>query len=120
MHIINAVTAIGREIGIDLQLNDNGVCTLNVGESGSLFLERKDDILAVSLAQKIAGDPLPCLERGLGLCHLKNDPRMGLRVALFRNDTVVCICKLEKHHISAGMADQVLSYLFDTMKKIAP
>lgn len=118
MHIINAVAALGQQMGIDLKLNPEGVCSLNIGKTDSLFLERKDDTLAISLARKINKEIIQCLERGLELCHLKNDPRHGLRVALFRNDTIVAILKLERHHINAGMTEQILPYLFDVMNKI--
>lgn len=119
MHIINAVDALGRQMGVGIKLNDNGVCSLNVGETDSLFLERNEDALAISLARKINGDVISSLEQGLELCHLKNDPRHGLRIALFREDTLVAICKLEKHHINAGMVEQILPYLFEVMNKIA-
>ncbi|MBI9091380.1 MAG: hypothetical protein JEZ12_19385 [Desulfobacterium sp.] len=119
MHIINAVAALGRQMGIEIKLNDDGVCSLNIGETDSLFLERREDVLAVSMARKINGDVMPCLEQGLELCHLKNSPRHGLRIALFREDTLVAICKLEKHHIDAGMVEQILPYLFEVMNKIS-
>ena len=118
MHIINAVEALGRQMGIGIKLNDDGVCSLNIGETDSLFIERKEEILAISLARKINGDIMSCLEQGLELCHLKNDPRHGLRIALFREDTLVAICKLEKHHINAGMVEQILPYLFEVMNRI--
>jgi type III secretion system chaperone SycN len=118
MHIINAVETLGKQMNIDIKLNDDGVCSLNVGEADSLFMERKDDVLAISLARKVQGDIMPVLEMGLELCHLKNDPRLGLRIALFREDTIVAICKLEKHHINAGMVEQILPYLFEVVNKI--
>lgn len=118
MHIINAMETIGKQLGLELKLDDNGVCSLNVGDTGSLFIERSLDTLAVSFAKKMSGDIQPCLERGLELCHLKNEPRLGLRVGMFRDDTIVAICKLEKHHIHAGMVDQILPYLFEVMEKI--
>ena len=42
MHIIKAVADLGRQMGIDLlKLNPDGVCTLNIGDTDSLFLERR-------------------------------------------------------------------------------
>lgn len=119
MHITNAVKTLGKHMGIDLQLNDDGVCSLNIGDTDSLFLERREDVLAISLARKVNTNIIPCLERGLELCNLKNEPRFGLRIALFREDTIVAICKFEKHHINAGMAEQVLPYLMEIMDKIS-
>lgn len=118
MHIINAVASMGKQIGIDMRLNQDGLCTMNVGSTGSLFLERRDDVLAISLAQKMPGNIMGALEKGLGLCHLDNDPQMGLRVGLFRDDTLVATCCLKAHHISAGMHEQVIPYLFDVMKQL--
>ena len=118
MHIISAVEALGKQMGVPLKLNDDGCASLNVGDQGSLFIERSQDTMAVSFARKLDMDVLPCLERGLELCRLKNEPRLGLRVGLFRNDTIVVVCKLEKHHINAGMTGQILPYLFETMEKI--
>lgn len=118
MHITNAVDALGKQMGIELRLNDDGVCTLNIGDQDSLFLERKEDVLAASLARKIKGDVIPTLEKGFELCHPRNEPRLGLRIGLFREDTVVVICRLEKHHINAGMTEQVLPYLMEVMNKI--
>ena len=119
MHIINAVKTMGNQMGIDLALSDQGTASLNVGETDSLFIERDGDSLAVSLARKIQGDILPGLERGLMKCHPDREPRLGLRVALFREDTLVVISKLEKHHINAGMVEQILPYLFETMAEIS-
>ncbi|MCK5098429.1 MAG: hypothetical protein KAR45_10025 [Desulfobacteraceae bacterium] len=119
MHIINAVSALGRQMDIDIRLNDDGLCSLNIGDTDSLFLERKEDILAISLARKVKGDVMHSLEQGLELCHLKNNPRYGIRIALFREDTIVVISKLEKHHINAGMVEQILPYLLEVMNKIA-
>lgn len=118
MYIINAVSALGRQMGIDLRLNEKGLCSLNIGDTDSLFLERKEDILAISLARKLDHDVMNSLEQGLIQCHLKNNPRYGIRCALFREDTIVIISKLEKHHINAGMVEQILPYLIEVMNKI--
>lgn len=119
MHIVNAVKELGRQMGIDkLALDDNGCLTLNVGEDGSLFLERREDALAVSFARSCRTDVAQALKKGLELCHLKNNPGYNLRVALFREDIIVCISRLEKHHINAGMLNDTVPYLFEAMKKI--
>ena len=118
MHIINAVEIMGRQVGIEFSLNDEGVASLNMGENNSLFFERREDTMVVSLARKLSGDPMSALERGFEKCAPENDPRMGLRVALFREDTLVVISKLEKYHLNAGMADQILPYLVGVMDEI--
>lgn len=118
MQVTNAVEAMGKQMGVEIRLDPDGVCALNVGEDGSLFLEQRENRLGVSLARKIAGDPMPALTRGLELCHPRNSPMAGLRVGLFREDTVVALCCLGPHHIRAGMHEQVLPYLFNLMEKI--
>ena len=118
MQITHAVEDIGRQMGMEIRLNHAGLCTLNVGKHGSLFLERREDRLAISLARKITGDAAKALERGLGLCHPKNSPMTSFRVGLFRDNTVVVLCCLAPHHIRAGMHEQVLPYLFEQMAKI--
>lgn len=120
MHIIKAVTDLGRQMGIELKLNPDGVCTLNIGDTDSLFLERRDEVLAISLARRVDKDQISCLERGLELCHLKNEPRHGLRISLFRENTLVATSKLERHHMDAGMTEQILPYLFEVMNSTAP
>jgi len=118
MEITQAVEAMGQQMGIGIRLDHAGVCTLNAGEDSSLFLERRKDKLAVSLARKTTGDVMPALMRGLELCHPKNSPMMGLRVGMFRGDTVVALCCLSSHHLRSGMHEQVIPYLFNLMDKI--
>lgn len=119
MHIVNAVDAFGRQMGINgLSLDEKGCLTLNIGEDGSLFLERKEDTLVVSFAKKAGPRVSEALKRGFELCHFKNEPRYNLRVGLFREDIIVCISKLEKHHVNAGMLNEAVPYLFEVMEKI--
>ncbi|MDY0220899.1 MAG: hypothetical protein RBR67_07165 [Desulfobacterium sp.] len=118
MHIVKAVADIGEQMGMDLKLNPDGICTLNLGETDSLFLERRGDVLAISLARRVDKDLISCLERGLELCHLKNEPRHGLRISLFRDNALVATSKLERYHMDAGMTEQILPYLFEVMNKI--
>ena len=119
MHIRNAVDDLGRQMGLDnLELNENGLCTLNVGESGALFLERREDALLVSFARKSEGRVLEALSQGLTLCHPDAEPRFGLRVGLLRENVLVAASRLEKHQIMAGHLAQAVPYLFETLDKM--
>lgn len=119
MHIRNAVDDLGRELGLqNLELNENGLCTLNVGESSALFLERRDDALLVSLARTSQGRVLEILSQGLALCHPDAEPRYGLRVGLMRENVVVASSRLEKHQVTAGQLPQAVPYLFEILDKI--
>jgi type III secretion system chaperone SycN len=118
MHIRKAVDDLGRQLGLGgLDLDANGLCTLNVGDRGSLFLERHDDALLVSMARRVAGHVPEALTRGLALCHESAQPRHGLRVGLLRDDVLVVCARLEKHQIGAGHLTQVVPYLLETLDK---
>ncbi|WP_028588035.1 CesT family type III secretion system chaperone [Desulfocurvus vexinensis] len=118
MHIRKAVDDLGRQLGLDgLELDANGLCTLNVGEGGSLFLERHGEALLVSLARRVAGHVPEALARGLALCHESAQPRHGLRVGLLRDNVLVACARLERHHLAAGHLAQTVPYLFETLDK---
>ncbi|WP_461211038.1 CesT family type III secretion system chaperone [Desulfocurvus sp. DL9XJH121] len=119
MHIRTAVDELGRQLGLaGLELDTNGLCTLNVGESGALFLERRDDALLVSLARRTEGHVPSVLAQGLSLCHPDSEPRFGLRVGLLRENVLVAMTRLEKHHLGAGHLTQAVPYLFETLDKM--
>jgi len=119
MHIRNAVDDLGRQLGLErLEINENGLLTLNVGETSALFLERVEDALLVSLARTTQGRVMEVLTQGLALCHPDAEPRYGLRVGLMRENVVVASSRLEKHQITAGQLAQAVPYLFETLDKI--
>lgn len=123
MHIAKAVEALGREMGMEgLALDANGCLTLNVGEEASLFVERQQDVLSVCLARSFGPRVADALEKGLALCHSSQNPGpktgYNLRVGLFRDDIVVCISRLEKQHITAGMLSGAVPFLKETMDRL--
>lgn len=119
MHIRDAVDDLGRQLGLDrLELNANGLCTLNVGERNALFLERRDDALLVSFARRSDGRIGDALAQGLALCHPDAEPRFGLRVGVLREDVLVAMSRLEKHQITAGQLAQAVPYLLETLDKM--
>jgi len=119
MHIRKAVDDLGRQMGLGaLELDANGLATLNVGQRDALFLERRGDALVVSFARRSEAHMPDVLARGLALCHPDAQPRFGLRVGLVRGTVAVALTRLERHHLTAGQLEHAVPYLFETLDKM--
>jgi type III secretion system chaperone SycN len=119
--IEDTLKEFGQGIGVDnLHFNPQGVCCLKLEETGTLYIERRDEVevILVYLVRQIPFLDDETLSKALALNHFRNAWPLPVGSALREDDQLVFITWIESTDFSLPILEKAIRLLMNLFNQM--